>query len=358
MFNGRLYAPLLHLRLAEVKGFAELPESVKALIFPIFRMRPWLGAATFEKANDKVLEIFPNRPFGYDLDSQALRFLKDGTAKAEFRALFNAEGGYAAFYAEVRKLDFAVPVARLIGGEEGQFGEQLAQAHELGRGLILPVELGAGVDYIQCANMLAGTGIDWAVYLNAGWGRDVLERAAQTVQVANSLLDVKEDLEIVISCSSFPDDFHTIVGAETIRSYERGFFAEVRRNLNRGDVIYGDWASTRPPREPVPMTLVPRIDYARKDGWPTWRSSNSKAPERASQYTLLAASAFSDLGLKETPTIWADFMIGNTRAGEEPAIKSPATAAAVRINAHLFTEATRDFGGSFVIEDEPVGDDL
>lgn len=359
MFTGRLYAPLLHLRLAEVKGFGELPDAVKALIFPVIRMRPWLGSASYDKAIEKAVEIFPGRPFGYDLDDQALRFLKESPAKEQFRSLFDPQDGFAAYYASVRSVEYAVPVARVVRSLEHDFQAQVQHIAELGRGVILPVELGSDADVLHCANVLANHPVgDWAVYLNAGWDTNILLKAVATVQLANQLLDLKDDLEIVISCSSFPDNFQNVSGSETLPSFERSFFSEVRRQLNRGEVIYGDWASTRPPREATPMTLIPRIDYATPEGWPTWRSSSSSKLTRAAQYQALAQSAYRDLGLNDTPELWSDFMISNTNAGEEPGIKSPATAAAVRINAHLFTEATRDFGGTFNIEDEPVGDDL
>ena len=190
------------------------------------------------------------------------------------------------------------------------------------------------------------------IVVDGGWGRDILTRAASCTAIAQRVLALDENAEIVIGGGSFPDSFAKLGEHFTIDAFERPLFNEVRRQLNAGRIVFGDWASTRPPRDPVPMRNIPRIDVADRVAWESWRGGGGQ------DYQNLARQTVRDHGLGAEPDLWGEYMIVSTAQGKEPSIKSPAMAAAVRINLHMTVQATFDDPDALQIVDEPVGDDL
>jgi hypothetical protein len=54
--------------------------------------------------------------------------------------------------------------------------------------------------------------------------------------------------------------------------------------------------------------------------------------------------------------VWGEYMIQSTAAGLDPAIRSAAMAAAVRVNLHMHLHANLDEPDALVVEDEPFED--
>jgi Beta protein len=185
---------------------------------------------------------------------------------------------------------------------------------------------------------------------DCGWGREILSQAAACVGHIEQLLDVNEDFEIVVGGSSFPDSFAKQGERIVMPMIERLLFQEVRRNLNRGDLFYGDWGSTRPPSDPVPMKNVPRIDFALPGQWIAHRSGGDES------YNSLAGEVLEDDAWADGLGIWGEYMIESTAAGLDPSIKSPAMAAAVRVNLHMHIQANFDDPADMVVADEPFED--
>ena len=354
MLEGRSYVPLLHLRLAETRALRELPDATKNLIFPVIRLRPWLTSKSFARSFEVVQEAFGDRRYGADLDSSPHLPSNDTTAYREFRSLFDTRDGYAQYYEVLEAHANAVPVLRLSQDRPDATEAQLQHVRHLDRGLIIRVQVEHAFDVADTVRKCVAADVtNRAFVLDCGWvQKDLLGRAAQCAALAQSIVAEDADAEIVIAGGSFPDSFAKKGDTFTIAAQERPLFNEVRRQLNAGRIVFGDWASTRPPTEPIPMTNVPRIDTAHRSEWASWRSADGES------YTDVAARARRDEALDGDPDLWGEYMIVSTARGADTAIKSPTMAAAVRINLHMAIQANYDNPRGVVVEDEPVGEDL
>jgi hypothetical protein len=344
---------MLHARLAEMRALRELPDPTKNKIFPVIKGRPWLNALSLDRVYEVISESYPERAYALDLDSTKLDIASDKPSAKEFAALFDAGDGYANYYGKVGDLDFAVPVLRYHPPAPLQLDRQLDHVQALDRGVIIRVLADAPGPVSDIAERCTARAVDNAVYLiDGGWGRDLLLKAAICVGLADSILDFDEDAEIVIGGSSFPDSFAKKGDRFLTSILERPLFGEVRRNINRGNLFYGDWGSTRPPTEPVPMRNVPRVDMPMSANWLSWRSDGDE------DYEDLAIRAVQDSEWSGGLGIWGEYMIESTAEGLVPAIKSPAMAAAVRVNMHMHLQANLDTPDDLIVPDEPFDEGL
>jgi hypothetical protein len=351
MLQGRTYVPMLHARLAEIRALRELPSATKNKIFPLIRVRPWLNAKSLDAVWQKIDEAFPQRLFGFDLDATRNILGKESDAYQTFRGMFIQDDGFAAYYQAVAERQWAVPVLRAASFGFPEVERQLEHAANLERGLIVRVEPLRTTNLSAAAELIHAYCPENVVFVfDCGWGRDILLQAAICVGQVEQLLDVYEDFEIVVGGSSFPDSFASQGERIEIPMVERLLFQEVRRNLNRGDLFYGDWGSTRPPSDPVPMKNVPRIDFALPGQWIAHRSSGEQS------YGTLADEVLEDSAWTGGLGIWGEYMIESTSEGLDPSIKSPAMAAAVRVNLHMHIQANFDDPTSMVVSDEPFED--
>lgn len=351
MLQGRTYVPMLHARLAEIRALHELPSTTKNKIFPIIRSRPWLNSKSLDALWQKIDDAFPERFFGLDLDATRNIPSKESEAYQAFRKLFAQDDGFAAYYNVVAEREWAVPVLRTAGFGFPEIGRQLEHVVELERGLIVRVEPLKAANLTAAAEIIHAQCPENAVFVfDCGWGRDILSQAATCVGQIEQLLDVYEDFEIVVGGSSFPASFAKQGDRIEIPMIERLLFQEVRRNLNRGVLFYGDWGSTRPPTDPVPMKNIPRIDFALPGQWIAHRSSGDES------YDGLADEVLEDDAWTDGLGIWGEYMIESTAAGLSPSIKSPAMAAAVRVNLHMHIQANFDDPADMVVPDEPFED--
>ncbi|KRB79868.1 hypothetical protein ASE00_19420 [Sphingomonas sp. Root710] len=103
------------------------------------------------------------------------------------------------------------------------------------------------------------------------------------------------------------------------------------------------------------MRNVPRIDLPTSNQWITFR--RDKDLEDNEDYTDIAQRVIDDSEWPANLNIWGTYTISWTASGEPGAIRSPATAAAARINIHLHQQAF--FGANNVVidGDEPFTDD-
>lgn len=355
MLEGREYVPLLHVRLAEIRALRELPDLSKNLLVPVFKLRPWLNSKTLERALEVIEEAVGNRLYGLDLD--AFKFEADPdpekAAKVEFARLFDPQDGFQNYYDLVSSGENRVPVLRDIAGQNLQREVQLDHVERIGRGVFIRLNVNEGGPVVRIAERILERGIDNPVFvIDCGWGRDILTSAALAAGIAQTIVDISEDFEIVIAGSSFPDSFSGLGARFQINAIERQLFAEVRRQVNRGHLVYGDWGSTRPPTDPIPMRNIPRIDVANPSTWISWRSEDDE------NYVDIAERTVGDAAWDGRLGIWGEYMILATAAEEEVRIKSPAMAAAVRVNLHLHQQANFNNPNGLHIGDEVVGDDL
>ncbi len=352
MLEGRNYVPLLHARLAEMRALRELATATKNVIVPVVRIRPWLNSKSLSKVFEVIENAIGDRSFGLDLDRTKFEPANDRPAYREFAELFDNADGYRKYYDCVAGAPNRVPVLRQEAGIFHDIERQFEFVRGLDRGLFVRVRPESAGNYLDVASECVAQGLENVVFIvDCGWRTDVLNQAALCTSMVNNILDVSDDIEIVVAGSSFPDAFAKMGNRATFQVGERLLFQNVRQNINRGRLVYGDWGSTRPPADPVPMTNVPRIDTATAVTWPSWRSEDGE------DYRDVAERVVSDPLWSGDTALWGNYLIESTAEGLEPAIKAPAMAAAVRVNLHLHTQAHFD-NPNLSIGDEPVGEDL
>lgn len=354
MLEGREYVPLLHTRLAEVRAMRELPDGSKNLLVPIFKLRPWLSAKALSRALEVIEEAVGNRLYGLDLDEWRFEAEPDQgkPALVEFCRLFDPEDGFRRYYELVSAGNNRVPVYRNLASLDG-VDDQLERVENIDRGVFVRIEVGQPGAVLGIAQRIAERAIGNAVFvIDCGWGRDILGNAARAVGIVQNLIDISDEFEIVVAGSSFPDSFAGRGDRFETDAIERRLFGEVRRQINFAQLYYGDWGSTRPPSDPVPMRNIPRIDTAEPTNWISWRSEDEES------YVEVAERVISDPTWDGRLGIWGEYMILATAAEEEVRIKAPAMAAAVRVNMHLHQQANFENPEGLHVGDEAVGDDL
>lgn len=354
MLEGRSYVPILHLRPAETRAYRELDSNTKNLILPMFALRPWLTAKSLSRSLEVLNEAVGDRDFALDLDHRKFDPNSEREAVVDFCRLFNPDNGFERYYEYVDGIGRALPVFRHMNENFVQIERQLEHLNDLARPFFVRVNVDSPQNFLEVGRACQVFGPENVCFVfDCGWSRSVQEKAARCVGLVNSLLDVSVDYNIVVAGSSFPEQFAGLGDRFDFGINERQLFADVRRALNRGQLIYGDWGSTREPREEqIPMRAVPRIDFAGADIWRCWRSDDGE------DYIDLARRTMNDPTWDGDIGSWAEYMIVATAERQEARIKAAAMASAVRINSHLHQQANLENPGGFRVSDEPVGDDI
>jgi hypothetical protein len=173
------------------------------------------------------------------------------------------------------------------------------------------------------------------------------------VGLIRTITEVSPEFEFVVGGGDFPaSGFDTKGNNFEIPGEERQLVAGVRRVLNDVEIIFGDWASTREPSTDTEIRRSrPRLDMPTRQGWECWRS-----PTPEGTYAELAAEIVEDRELGEMSDLWGEQLIIATNSGGEPAIKSPTTAAAVRVNLHMMMQAHFDTGAPDITDELVVGE--
>lgn len=335
-----------------MRALEELPSSTKNLIFPVIRVRPWLTAKRLARAAERIKDALGDRYFGLDLDA-AWRNRGDTEAYAEFELLFDQQQGWQNYYDFVEGEPFAVPVLRT--GLDLQLDHQLAHVRGLDRGLFIRVDVEHPISVAQVATRCAELEIENVVFvLDCGWRDHVLPLQAACSSLIRTIADISQNFEFVAGGGDFPASGFDQGENFEIVGEERQLVEAVRRPINDVDVIYGDWASTRAPSTDNQIRRSrPRLDMPTRRGWECWRSATADGT-----YADLAAEIVEDRNLGQMSDLWGEQLIIATKDGDEPSIKSPATAAAVRINLHMIMQAHFDTGGAPDVSDELVVGEL
>jgi Beta protein len=353
MFQGLDYVPLLHARPAEVRAMQELPISTKRRFFPVVRLRPWLSAKSFSRAFEVVEDAVGDAAYGFDLDATKYDPASDKSAVLEFSALFDPAYGFSHYYDAVAEGQYRAPVFRGLNSGNPQTLVQLEHVKRINRGVIVRVQIENPGPYLDVAQACLDEGIgNVAFVFDAGWRQDVLLQIGLTAGLVNSLLDISEDFEIAVGASTFPDSFAD-GGAKFSRNIsEVEFFSQIRAAVNRGNLTYSDWGSTRSPSEGGFARNVPRIDTSELDRWNFWRRDGDEDYQDIARRVIIDPLWDNDLDK------WGNYIVKSTADGTDPQIKSPVMAAAARINLHLIAQAYRNNPSGFEAPDEPVGDDF
>jgi hypothetical protein len=352
MLQNRDYCPLLHARISEMKALLQLSAATKDRIFPVIVGRPWPNANRLQRTWDKIAEAFGGRPFGLDLDQTRRGYPSSRVAATEFNDLFDSANGYQAYYEAVESVPGAVPVLRTSSGaDRAGLEAELRQVERVDRGLVVRVQNEVTAHADRLISTVFQHHPEFVLLIDAGWDEDLLTHVAWASGVIAALPEDHDTIEVVACGSSFPESFTNIDGRGSIRVLERSLFDELVRRHNRTPIVYGDWASTRPPRESTPMTPVPRIDLPMSREWVAFRRNEAEG------YADIARRVIADQIWPNDLNIWGTYTIDAT-ANELPGmIKSPATASAVRINIHMHRQT--HFGEQALTSDgdEPFTDD-
>jgi Beta protein len=350
------YCPALYARVAELKALTQLPAATKDRLFPLIVCRPWPNAKRLVRTWQKIEEALGNRRFALDLDRTKLNSGGSRSSAAEFDELFSSRDGFKKYYDAVGAIEEAVPVLRITGGEAIQFESQARHIDRLDRGLIVRIEYNFVTNPIALVEQVLERFQDVSFFVDAGWSTDLLGREAWASSIIERITREVPEREVVISGSSFPDSFSNI-GDRGIRNVEERFlFNNLARRHNSVSLIYGDWASTRPPStEKIPMRNVPRIDLPMLNQWISFRRDGDLDGDE--DYTDIALRVIADSEWPNDLDIWGTYIIEWTANGEPGAIRSPATAAAARINIHLHRQAFFGEREIIVDGDEPFIDD-
>lgn len=352
MFENTPYCPLLYTRVAEIKALFQLSSAAKDRMFPIFVARPWPNSKELARIWDKLEEAFGNRRFGLDLDES--RAMPNGSRVSEdFSALFDPASGFQNYYNAVSDLQWAIPVLRYQGGEFPQLEGQVAHATDLDRGFIVRITNGKIHNAVDTARHIAQLSSDAVFIIDCGWTRDILQQENWASMLISAISESNPEAEIAVTGSTFPSSFNGMGSRKVEPLQERVLFSNLVRQHNRVSLIYGDWASTRPPSSPSPMRNIPRIDLPESGDWIFFRRDPNSAPLET--YEHIAQRAVSDPAWPSDLMIWGTYTILNTANGLPGAIRSPGTAAAARINIHLHRQS---FFGSNEVSDgeEPFTD--
>lgn len=350
------YCPTLHTRAAEISALSQLPPETKNRIFPLIVARPWQNANLLEMTWAKIYEALGNRRFALDLDLTKKNVITKRVASQEFNDLFNAANGFGAYYEQVSKLPQAIPVLRLGGVGVPQLSEQLKHVEIIDRGAVLRLEFGLVQNPSDIAVDVLKRLEDVSIFIDVGWSRHLLEREVWASSIIKAISDLRPEVEIVLTGSSFPDSFSSLGRRGENAIAERFLYNNLIRRHNSAVIIYGDWGSTRPPSAPIPMTPVPRIDLPTSANWISFRrDSNTPIFET---YIDIARRTVSDNAWPQDIEIWGTQAIKWTAQGEPGAINSPHAASAARINIHLHQQAFFGEGGAANDTDEPFTDDF
>lgn len=334
-----------------MRALEGLPSSTKNLIIPVIRVCPWLTARQLMRSIERTKEAIGDRFFALDLDSTR-RNHRNSEAYNDFEQLFDPHNGWQNYYEFVAGIDFAVPVLR--SGGDMQLPTQIAHVQNLDRGLFVRVDVQHPFSVEAVARACAEEQVENVVFvLDCGWRETgLLPYEAACVGLIRTITEVAEDFEFVVAGGDFPaSGFDTKGDNFQIPGEERQLVEAVRRVLNDVEIVFGDWASTRErPTDDVIRRSRPRLDMPTRAGWECWRSPP------AGTFAQLAARAARDRRLGTMSDLWGEQLIIATKDGGEPAIKSPTTAAAVRINLHMVMQAHFDTGTPQVGDELVVGE--
>lgn len=353
MLGNSDYCPFLFSRVAEIKALRELPSAAKDRLFPVIACRPWPNANELSRTWEKILEALGSRRFGLDLDAFKYHSDSPKPASTSFDQLFDPTDGFANYFGELIDIEQAVPVLRLEANGLELIADQLAHSGLLGRGAILRIRRNQVQNPIALIDAVAENLDDnFLVVLDAGWTDDLLSSEVWFSPIIERITEYNPGCEIVVTGSSFPSSFTNIDSRGIIPVEERQIYDALVRRHNAATLIYGDWGSTREPSDPIPMKNIPRIDLAAERNWISIRSPK----ENPEDYEQIAQRALNDPDYPTNLDIWGTYMIRCTAEGLPVCIKSPATAAAVRINMHLYRQSFFGIGNAAGEVDEEYVD--
>jgi len=342
------YCPSLFLRPAEMRALEELPTQDKNRVIPLIFLRPWLTSKSFEKSLETVHRAFPDRQFFAELDPYYVRPNVSRRSVTEFNGFFDPRNAFMNWRAILHEVPTAIPVARLEGGSSA-LAKQIERLSDLERGIALRLSRDLTPQpHTILRTFLDAQPPDPVIIIDLGWSMSLLENTQWAISILDILRREQPDVPVIVSGSSFPENFSDLRSGSSIPLSERFAYNEAVRLFNEVRLIYGDWGSTRPPKAPTPMsTPVPRIDLPTRDAWAVFR-----APADEGGYPAAASQAVESRDWPTGTIIWGTYLIRATADEQPNQISTAAQATAVRVNIHLHTQVNFSTFGPFTEPDE------
>lgn len=339
-------------------GLEKLPGATKNVFTPNFLLAPWLTSKSIDKSLERVFRAYPDRTFILDLDRD-YSSKSDGDAFIQFSNLKDSSKSYKGWIDFVKDFDNCVPCLqyKFLSKEEIKKGitDLTRNNSYFAVRFVMPAEV---KDLDTVISSLNDIGLaNFFFILEGGWARDVLLLEASfsgLIRHIGSSLQAR--VPIVISCTSIPEDYSKIEGVDTIAFNNRQLISNLQKADNSVELVYGDWASTRPRRPTGPMNAPrPRIDYPIKDSWIISRLVNrDNGTYKSVAHELSQTQAWKDnFGLG----IWGETMIHNTFSKGSFGIDTPQKNVASRVNIHLHNQAFYELGNlkSLDLDDDYEG---
>lgn len=349
-FEGKSYFPSLFLRNAEMTALKESANAVKDAIIPTLFLRPWATTKKLVSSINKIHDVFGDRKYFLDLDRYYSANNDERGAVSDFLNL-RQKSSMVEWFSFVKDIESAIPTIRTAGFTVAEMREQIRICTEIDRGFLIRIDREAGTNVNDV--VLVSSEIEHANYVfsvDPGWSRDLLSHVLWASNTVRSISQIRPEIPVIISGSSFPDTFQTSGHEGTIEIKEKFLYSEVVRNNNNVNCLYGDWASVRPPvADSKPMKIVPRIDVASAGRWKYFRYQNDDGG-----YQAAALDAMDDPSWDDGLNIYGTYLIRATADGDSSEITYPGAATAARVNMHLHMQAASS-GGSQTL---PTEDDF
>lgn len=345
------YSPMLFLQPAEMVALEELSKSDKDKILPIISLKGWVASKRLDNSLKRLEKAFGNRCIVLDIDEDFLyskwnkseNSYPDKEIYKEFENLLNSENGYENWVSFISERSNFIPVLQLEDVSELDKQIKSFKAREIPIVTRLSLKVNNTIDskklnfvvkclldnklenlsiLIDCGDITRKNLLDWKRYA------DFVKRLGGFFPNAN----------FIFSSTSFPYSFAGAYRGE-LPIYERQIFEKISNECDEYNLIYSDRGSARAGKFGGGGGSIPvRLDYPLKKDW---RFIRIEVPEGADKMELYKEAAqemiASDYWSLAVP-VWGTQMIEKTSYGDSHAITSPAKAAAVRINIHLFQQ--------------------
>lgn len=345
LFEAR-YIPTIFLRNSELKAVKELPDSTKDNLTPIFCLKPWSVTPHLGQAVQKIAATFgEDRMFFIDIDPFYKVEEVKRVAQQEFLELIEHEDKAQNWIDFLKDHPNACPCIQVNNASVDDVIKQIEAFTYMDRPFLVRLQHGGGAGHNWSAVVDAVCQTDHANFgfvVDMEWSLDQISRIAWADPIIKRIVALRGDsIPICVNGSSFPNSFTGFDSGDGVSIQERLAFKNLVATNNQARLIYGDWASSRPPGEPIPMKneIPPRIDLPTGQGWEFYRIRKDEGGfKEAARLAMQSSSYPHDLD------IWATYTIASTaqaEAGDEindAIIKSGSRAAAARINLHLYRQ--------------------
>lgn len=352
--KGIFYFPTLGIRPSEMRALEELPEKTKDRLRPTVLFAPWVGSHSLSASLERVTKAFKGRPFYLDID-RSYWSEKARPAVEEFFAIRDEGGDYGEYFSIIRNCEFAIPTIQLENTDSSGVSAQIQAANEIGRGFMLRLTRGTySEEKLSHVLGVCRTGLaNFVVEIDCEWTDDFLQAEAWASGIIDRMTEVGSSPTTIICSTSFPKAFSDIVGMKEIQIGSRMLYERMTSRFgNQIQLLYGDWATTRPREYSGGQTPPPRIDYPALDRWLLLRDPDTWNYQQAAK-ALLNSSAWDS-----TINVWGKVQIEKTAAGDVSGITTAAGNVAARINLHLHIQSWAGDEAGLVDTDDPWIDEV